>query len=1057
MFVDFFIRRPVFATVCALIIIVAGLASIPTLPVDQFPNISPPQVTVSATFDGANAEVVEETVTTVLERQINGVEGMRYLTSTSGNDGGSSITVTFELERNKDLAAVDIQNRVTPVESQLPDLVQRTGVSVEKLSNNILMGIGLFAEQDRYDSTFLSNYADLYLVDTLKRVKGVSDVRIFGERRFAMRLWLDPTNLAKRGLTPQDVVAAVEAQNLQVGAGQLGQPPAPTGQSFQLSLRAVGRLRTAEEFDDLVIRTQPDGSLIKLKDVGRAELGAENYSSFLRFRGQEAVGLGIYPLPDSNALEVARGVKAEMVRLATSFPPGMTYRVAYDTTNYIEESMREVVQTLIMAIVLVVLVIFIFLQDRRTTLIPAVTIPIALIGTFAFIKAFNFSINSLTLFGLTLASGLVVDDAIVIVENVTRFRQTEGRDLSPQDCTALSMRQITGAVIATSLVLMAVFVPVTVFPGTTGRLYRQFALTIAFSITLSTFTALTLTPALSALLLQHQAADGEWTPRNPAGRLIYGFFHSFNRAQDVLRERYAATLEWLVRHRTPVIIGFVASLGLTVAAFRVVPTAFLPDEDQGYFITIVQAPEGVSLEYTSDVMRQVEALFLKQPEVEATFAVGGFAFSGTAPNSGVVFTTFKPWSERRDHQKSAQAVIERVRFPLLGIPGALVIPFNPPAIQGLSSFGGFQFQLQDRGNNSIEDLAAVAGELIQQGNQGQAPGVTGLFTTFQANTPQLEIQVDRDRAAALGVSVQDIFNSLLIYLGSRYVNDFTLERRNYRVYVQADQNFRAEPGDLNLLYVRAASGEMIPLSRLVTVTRTTGPQFISHYNLLRSIEINGSTAPGFSSGQALAAMESLAQRVLPSSMGYEWSGASREEITAGRQAPLIFVLGLVFVFLVLAAQYESYIDPLIIMLSVPLAVLGALAFQMARGLPNDIYCQIGLVMLIALASKNAILIVEFANQLRAEGLPLVKAAVEASVLRLRPILMTAISTLVGIWPLVIAVGAGAASRQSLGTAVFGGILVSTVLSLFVVPVLYIVVGLLVAKVRRPAGQPVAGH
>lgn len=1027
MFVEFFIKRPVFTTVCSLIILLIGAISIPTLPVAQYPDISPKQVSVQANYNGADAQTVENAVTTILERAINGVDGMRYMTSSSSNDGTSSINITFEANKDQDIAAVDVQNRVSLAEPQLPESVLQTGVTVNKESNNFLMGFGLYSENGEYDNLFLSNYADLYLVDALKRVNGVGNVRIFGERTYAMRLWLDPQRLASRNLTAQDVVDALREQNLQIGAGRIGQPPAPEGQQYQIDLRAISRLETVSDFEELIVATDEDGTLIKLNDVGRVELGAQNYGTFLRFRANEAVGLGIITVPGSNALDVAKAVKAEMAKLAEDFPPGMTYDIGFDTTDFVNQSLSEVVFTLLQAVGLVVLVIFVFLQDWRTTIIPAITIPVSLIGTFAFVKIFDFSINSLTLFGLTLATGMVVDDAIVVVEDITTKIQRGG--IKSRQAAIISMRELVGAVIATSLVLMAVFIPVAFFPGTTGALYQQFALTIAFSIAVSTFMALTLTPTLSGLILrQKPEATGFWGH----------FFDGFNHFLEGMQQRYRRLLIILTRVKTLVIVAFIGLLALTVWVYESVPSAFLPDEDQGYFMTIVQGPEGSSLNYTHDVIEQIENIILPLDEVRATFAVGGFGFSGNTANSAIVFTTLKPWSERTDPSQSAEAIINKVRGALFGIKEARVFAVNPPSIRGLGSFGGFQFQLQDRrGNFSLDRLIENMGKLLGASNQN--PQLQAVFSTYAANTPQLQIEVNRNRAKALEVDIDDIFETLQTYMGSRYVNDFTLERRTYRVYVQADAQFRSNPEDINQLYVRSGRDEMIPLGNLVTVTPTTGAQTINHYNLFRSIEINGSAAPGVSSGDAIQAMEQVAAEVLPPGLGYEWSGLSLEEIQSGGQATIIFGFGLVFVFLVLAAQYESYIDPIIILLAVPLAILGALMAQSLRGLPNDVYCQIGLVMLIGLASKNSILIVEFANQLREQGMTLRKAAIEAAQQRLRPILMTAISTLCGIFPLVIATGAGSGSRRSLGTAVFGGMFVATFLSLFVVPILYIVI------------------
>jgi hydrophobe/amphiphile efflux-1 (HAE1) family protein len=1034
MFVDFFIKRPVFTSVCAIIILLVGAISIPSLPTAQYPEISPTQIIVSSNYIGASAEIVENTVTTILERQINGVEGIKYMTSSSSNDGSSTITVTFDASRDKDIAAVDVQNRVTSAEPQLPESVKQTGVTVSKQSNNILLAIGLYSNNKALNNVFLSNYADLYIADALKRIKGVSEARIFGERRYAMRLWLDPNKLASRNLTTNDIINALNEQNLQVGAGQIGQQPAVDGQMYQIDLRAVSRLTEVEEFDNLVVKTAADGSLIKLKDVGRAELGAQNYNSFLRFKGNEGVGIGIFPTPGSNVLNVANLVKKEMGRLSQSFPPGMKYQVAFDTTTIVEESLAEVVKTLLEAIILVVLVIFIFLQDWRTTLIPVITIPLSLVGTFAFVKAFGFSVNTLTMFGLTLATGMVVDDAIIVVENISRLIQDKG--MSPRQAASVSMQELFGAVIATSLVLMAVFVPVAFFPGATGQIYKQFALTIAFSIAISTFLALTLTPSLSALLLRQR----------PAARGIFGGINWF---LEAMGQGYESSLILLTKVKAIVVLVFIGLLGVTAWLYTTVPTAFLPDEDQGYFITIIQGPEGSSLKYTSKVMSQVETEILKLPEVTGTFAIGGFGFSGSTANSGVIFTTLKSWNERKRPNQSVQAIIGNLRKTLSGITEARVFPVNPPAIRGLGSFSGFQFQLQDiAGTNSLNSMLQTVGQFMMQGNK--TPGLQAVFSTFTANTPQILIEVDRNKAKSLQVSIDDIFKTLQTYLGSRYVNDFNFLSRTYRVYIQADAQFRSNPNDIGLLNVRSATNQMIPLSSLVKLTPTTGAQTINHYNLFRSIEINGSPAPGFSSGQATLTMEQLAKKILPTSMGYEWSGIVAQEKESGGQAPIIFVLGLLFVFLVLAAQYENYVDPLIIMLSVPLAIMGALASLSLRGLNNDVFCQVGLVMLIGLASKNAILIVEFANQLQEnQGLSITKAAVEASKGRLRPILMTAFSTLLGIFPLATATGAGAASRQSLGTAVFGGMFVATFLSLFIVPILYIIIG----KIRQRL-QPV---
>jgi HAE1 family hydrophobic/amphiphilic exporter-1 len=1033
MFVDFFIKRPVFSSVCALLILLVGMISLVNLPVAQYPDISPTEIQVTANYSGASAEVVEKAVTDILERQINGVQGLKYLSSSSSNDGTSSITATFSRSRDKDIAAVDVQNRVSLAEPQLPEPVKQTGVNVSKQSNSLLLGIGLYSANGKYDNVFLSNYADRYLVDPIKRLSGVGGVRIFGERRYAMRLWLDPIKLASQSLTTDDIVQALKEQNLQVGAGQIGKEPAPKGQEFQIDLRASSQLTNVEDFNNLILKTGDNGLIVRFKDVGRVELGAENYNSFLRYRGYDAVGLGIYQLIDSNALEVGKLVKAELKKLAQDFPDGIDYQIALDSTNFVKESLSEVIKTLIESVTLVILVILIFLQDWRTTLIPSLTIPLSLVGTFIFVKAFNFSINSLTLFGLTLATGMVVDDAIIVVEQISRFIQTKG--LPPYQAASESMKELSSAVIATSLVLMAVFIPVAFFPGTTGALYQQFALTIAFSIGISTFLALTLTPSLCALWLR----SGQHPPR-----WIAWFFNGFNGFLSIIQNSYENSLFKLVRLKALIIGIFIALFGVTIWLYTIVPTAFLPEEDQGYFITLIQAPQGVSLQYTSKIMTEVEKTILKVPEVVGTFTVGGFSFSGSSANQGIIFTTLKPWQERKKPDQSVQAIIGQLFGQFSQIPEASIFPLNPPAIRGLGNFGGFNFQLQDRrANSDLETLVQTMGMLLGEANQ--TPGLQRVFSTFQANSPQLLIEVNRNRAKILGVEVNDIFKTLETAMGSSYVNDFILQDRTYRVYLQADQQFRNSPEDINQLYVRSNSNQMIPMSNLVTVTSKVSAQTINHYNLFRAIAINGSAALGVSSGQAIEKMENLAKKILPVGFGYEWSGVSLEELESGGLAPIIFSLGLLFVFLVLAAQYENYVDPFIIMLAVPLAILGALAAQFLRGFANDIYCQIGLVMLIGLASKNSILIVEFANQLREQGLSITKAAIAAAQGRLRPILMTSFATLLGNIPLLIATGAGSSSRQSLGTAVFGGMLVATFLSLFVVPVLYIVVKSLTAK------------
>ena len=1024
MFVDTFIRRPILASVCSLVLILAGAVAIPTMPVAQYPSLAPPQVNVTAIYTGANAQEVETAVTTPLEQAINGVEGMLYMTSSSTNSGIATITVTFDVTRNQDVAAVDVQNRVNQTLGRMPAEVRTTGITVQKQSTGFIMAVGVFSEKGAYDSLFLSNYLDVFIKDAVKRVPGVGDVVVFGERKYSMRLWIDPDRLAARGLTAGDVVQALREQNVQVAAGSLGQAPAPSGQMYQLSVRALGRLSEASEFENIILKSGRDGSLVRLKDVGRAELGAETYAANLRFQGVEAVGFGVTQLPAANSLDVERAVTAELDRLAASFPPGMRYLVSFNTTDVVEASIAEVLKTLVEAIILVVLVIFVFLQTWRSTLIPAITIPVSLVGAFAFVKLMGFSINTLTLFGIILATGIVVDDAIVVIENIERHIQEY--KVSARKAASDAMREVLGAVVATGLVLIAVFVPVAFFPGTTGRLYAQFSITIAFAVALSVFNAVTLTPALSALLLDRQS--------HHKGR----FFTLFERLVDGGTHAYVSVLRRCLRWRWAVVVVFFATLGLTWWVYRTVPQAFIPEEDPGYFLIQVQGPAGASLEYTGEIAQRAEGIILKDPDVMALFSVMGFSFSGAASNQGLMFVRLKPFDDRIGKEHSVQAVLGRISGPLFGIPGAIVVGFTPPAIQGLSRFGGFEFQVLDQSGGDITRLAQATMAITAAGNQ--SPKLRpGLFSPFTANDPQLQVTINRERALALGLPLGEITNALQIFLGSQYVNDFEFNNRAYRVYVQADQNFRSNPQALRQLYARTRTGDMVPLDQVVRMEETTAPQVINHFNLFRSAAINGSAAQGVSSGEALAEMERIAETTLPEGMGYAWSGISLEESKAGRQSYLIFGLALLLVYLTLAAQYESLVLPFIVLLGVPVAVLGALTAQWSRGFANDVYSQVGLVMLVGLAAKNAILIVEFAEQLRDRGMTVIEAAIEAARIRLRPILMTSLAFILGVLPLVVATGAGQVARQSVGTAVAGGMFVSTFLNLLFIPVLYVVV------------------
>jgi HAE1 family hydrophobic/amphiphilic exporter-1 len=1023
MFVDFFIRRPVLATVCSLVIVLGGAIAIPTLPVAQYPQLAPPQVSAVAFYTGASAQVVESAVTTPLEQTINGVEGMKYIQSSSGSDGSANVTVTFDVDRDIDLAAVDVQNRVSQALGRLPNEVKATGVQVFKNSSSMVFAAAMFCEHGEYSNQFISNYLDVFVKDALKRVKGVANVEIFGERRYSMRLWLDPVRLAARKLTASDVVRALREQNVQVAAGQVGQEPAPPTQPYQISVRAIGRLSEPAEFERMILKTGSDGTLVLLKDIGRAELGSEDYSTVLRFDGKEAIGFGVFQLPNANALDVDRQARQVIADLAKSFPPGIKYSIAFDPTESVRESIDEVLRTLAEAIALVIAVIFLFLQGWRSTVIPAVTIPVSLVGTFIFVKVFGFSINTLTLFGLTLATGLVVDDAIVVIENIERHIAEKHEDT--RAAASRAMGEVAGAVIATSLVLVAVFVPVALFPGTTGRLYKQFSLTIAFSVALSAFNALTLTPALSALLLKHE--------RREHG----SFFTAVNHLIESATRAYQRSLAGLLHHRAAAMALFAGGLMATAWLYLHVPTAFVPDEDQGYFMVNVQAPPGGALRNTIAVTEQIEKILTHEPEVADIFNVDGWSFSGAGGNKAMLFVQVTPMAQRRGREHSVEAVVDRLRPQLMALTGALVVPFLPPPVQGIGNVGGFSFELQDRGGNSVDTLAKATHETVAEASGRKE--LSGMFAGFTADDPQILVKIDREKAKSLDIPFDQIAETLQVYMGSAYVNDFDFNNRAYRVYVQADREFRSQPRDIQQFYVRANSGQMIPLDTVAHLTTITAPQTISHYNLFRASEINGSAAPGFSTGQSLVAMEEAAKKVLPEGLSYEWTGLSLEQIESGRQTLYIFALGVLFVYLVLSAQYESFALPLIILFAVPLAILGALSAQWLRGLSNDVFCQIGLVMLIGLASKNAILIVEFAEQLRHSGMAIADAAVEAARIRLRPISMTSLAFILGVLPLVFASGAGANSRHSLGTAVFGGMIVSTLLNLYFIPILYVLV------------------
>ena len=1040
MFVDFFIHRPVFATVCALLIILAGAICIPNLPVAMYPDLAPPEVAVQCNYVGANADTVEKAVTIPLEEAINGVEGMRYINSSSTNSGTSAITATFKTGYDLDIAAVDVQNRVASVTGRLPAAVNATGISITKSNNNFVLGAGFFTRDNRYSAEFISNYLDVYVKDAIKRVPGVGDVMIFGERKYAMRIWLDPARLAALSLTAGDVVNALAEQNVEIPAGQLGQPPSDSKQAFQIPVRVVGRLSSPEEFDKIIVKNSPNG-LVLLRDVGRSVVGAEDYSTTLEFAGHPAMGIGVLQLSNANALDVDKRVKATLEDLKKSFPPGLEYAVAFDSTTVVGDSIREVLVTLGLAIFIVITVIFLFLLDWRATIIPAVTIPVSLIGTFAFIKLFGFSINSLTLFGITLATGLVVDDAIVVIENVQRHIAMEHS--KAREATSRAMGEVTSAVIATSLVLIAVFVPVSFFPGTTGILYRQFSLTIAFAIAISAFNALTLSPALSAIFLrgeEDRPSQLDFLHIRPVSNAFAAFIHGADRLVSWLAKSYASSIHIALRLRYVLVVLFFVGLAATVYTYQRVPTGFLPQEDQEFLMVVVQAPPGSSLAYTTSLADRAQAILYQNHDISGAFSVMGFSLAGGSSNAGMMFVSTTPAGQRRGKGHSAADIAADLNknfgMLLMARDGGIVQAFQPPAVNGVGSFGGFQFMLQDTGVNTLSDLDRIAHQMVA-GSRARKD-LAGLYTSFSANDPQVLVTIDREKAKALNVPLSQITSTLSVFMGSEYINDFDFNNRTYRVFVQADEPFRMTATDLHNYYVRSDSGQMVPLDNLVTVAESAGPPVITHYNLFRAVEVDGSPAPGYSSGQGLAAMEDLFNQNKMPGMAYQWTGLTLDEIESSGKALIIFGLGILVVYLTLSALYESFALPFIILLAVPMAVLGAIGLISLRGLSNDVYCQIGLVMLIGLSAKNSILIVEFAEQLRKKGRSIAEAAIEAAELRLRPILMTSFAFILGVLPLVFATGAGALGRRSVGTTVVGGMLLSTVLNLFFIPVLYVI-------------------
>jgi HAE1 family hydrophobic/amphiphilic exporter-1 len=1021
-FARFFINRPIFANVIAVITMILGGVALFGLPIEQYPEITPPTVRVTAVFPGANAEVVADTVAAPIEQQVNGVENMLYMSSTCSSDGTYTLTITFDIGTDLDQAQVLVQNRVAIAQPQLPEEVRRQGVTTRKQATNITLVVSLTAENDEFDSLFLSNYANLHLRDELSRVPGVGEVFLFGNASYSMRVWLNPEKLKVRNLTAQDVIAAIGEQNVQVAAGQIGQPPAPAGMDFQYIVNTQGRLSEPEEFANIVVKTGEGGRVTYLKDVGRVELGALSYDQFSLKNSKPSASMAVYQLPGSNALEVSEGVRAAIERIAPSFPPGMLYDFPLDTTEFVAASIDEVYRTLLEAGVLVLVVILLFLQDWRAVLVPATTVPVTIIGAFAALYALGFSVNMLTLFALVLAIGIVVDDAIVIVEAAAHHIE---RGMSPKEATIRAMDQVLGPIIGITLVLMAVFIPSAFLGGITGQLYRQFALAIAATALISAINALTLKPAQCAVYL-----------RRPRERKNF-FFRGFNRVYGWTEALYTFVIRRLIRWRYATLVVFAGVVGFTAWLYNRVPTGFLPVEDQGYFITSIQLPDAASQERTREVVDKVDAIIAETPGVAHWFSIGGLSLldGSTSSNAATVFVRVTDWSERRDPSLSLDGIIAGLKQKFAQIPEAVVFAFAPPPIRGLGVRSGFQMQVEDRSDVGMGELQQVV-QSITEAARGQS-GLAALNTTFRPGVPQLDIKVDRVKVKTLDLPLTNVFNTLQTYLGSSYVNDFNKFGRTYQVRVQADQRFRMEPRDIERLEVRNRNGDMIPLGTVAKVQRSFGPQIMTRYNLYPSAAVTGEPAPGFSSGEALELMEELAAAQLPASMGYDWTGMSYQEKKVGGEAIMIFAFAVLLVYLVLAAQYESWITPFAVILVVPLGLLGAIAAVSIRGLDNNIYTQIGIVLIIALASKNAILIVEFARDMRVEGKGVFEAAVEGARLRFRPILMTSFAFILGVFPLVIAEGAGAAGQQALGTAVFGGMIASTILSVFFVPVFFV--------------------
>lgn len=1033
----FFIDRPVFAMVIAIVIVIVGAIAIPSLPIAAYPEVVPPVVQIIAQYRGGNSQDLEKTVAQPIEQQLVGLDGMLYFFSRSSNDGTLTIDVTFELGTNIDLATVKTQNKVSLALPVLPPEVQREGVTVKKVSSAFLMAISLYATDGRYDSLFLNNYAVINLSDKVGSIAGVGDTRLASQQNYGMRIWINPDKMAKLGLTATDVNNSIQAQNRQNPAGSLGQPPAPFGTDFQYPVNATGRLIDPQQFGDIVIRAEPDGSLLHVRDIARVELGAADYKSFSRLDGKPSAVIVVYLSPGANAVQTGNRVQAFMEEAKKSFPAGIEYKIPYDSTRFVRASIQDVILTLFEAILLVTIVVFIFLQNWRATLIPLLTVPVSIVGAFALFPLLGFSINMTSMFGLVLAIGIVVDDAIVVVEAV---QLNIDRGMSPREATIAAMREVSGPVVAIAFILGAVFIPVAFLGGISGQIYRQFALTIASSVMLSAFSALSLTPALSALILR---------PHKTSSGLLARAFGAFNRSFEWTTNRYLSGVHGLIRKSMFAVAALVCFVVVAGSLFKILPNGFLPDEDQGVFFIAVRLPDGASLERNQRVTSEVEKIVLSLPGVDHCTTLGGLDITTQTSNSNVstLIATLKPWEERNTKALHLTGILGQAQGRFSQVEDAIVFGFGLPPILGLSTAGGFEFMLEDRAGTDVAQLAEAAQGLTDAVRH--RPEIGNAISSFRNSVPAYQVNLDTDKAQTLGIPVTDVYNALQTFLGGLYVNDFNRFSRTWRVMMQAEPEFRVNPDDVNRFYVRASNGEMVPLSTLVTVKPVTSPEVIYRYNRFRTAKIIGQNSPGFSSGQASAAMEQVALQNLPAGFSYEWTGTVFQQKLAQGKEGFIFGFAAILVFLFLAALYESWAIPFAVILAVPLGLFGALLAVFMRSYAYDVYTQIGIVTLIGLAAKNAILIVEYAKLRREEGKSIYDAAIEAAHLRLRPILMTSFAFILGVLPLVTAAGAGAASRRALGTTVFGGMLAATLLAVFIVPVLFVVIERIADRGRRP--------